>query len=151
MSQPRTRIELPAAAVPAVSIAVLLTDDLALARACLTAIAAAHDPAIACEVVLTLNAVGPDVERFVDEEIAGARCVRSAVNTGTAAGWNVAFAAARGPWVALLHEDSAPEPGWLASLLRTVEAHPRAGAVGSRLRLPGGGVENGGWVFWRDG
>jgi hypothetical protein len=98
-----------------------------------------------------LNAVGPEVERFLAEDVTGARCVRSAVNTGTAAGWNLAFEAARAPWVALLHEDSAPCPGWLGSLLRTAEAHPRAGAVGSRLLLPGGEVENAGWVFWRDG
>ena len=146
-----TSVALPAANEPAVSIVVLLTDSLALARECLEAIAAAHDDAVPTEVVAILNAVGPAVERLVGEEITGARLVRSAVNLGTAAGWNLGFEAARAPWVALLHEDSAPRPGWLASLVRAAEAHPRAGAIGSRLLLPDGGVENGGWVFWRDG
>jgi GT2 family glycosyltransferase len=144
-------VALPAAERPDVSIVVLLTDGVELVRECLSAIAAADDPALACEVVAVLNAAGPEVERLLERELTGARVVRSEVNTGTAPGWNLGFEAARAPWVALVHEDSAPRPGWLSSLLRAVAEHPRAGAVGSRLLLPEGVVENGGWVVWRDG
>lgn len=150
-SEPLNPIDLPAAERPEVSIVVLLTDSVPMARECLGAIAAAHDDAVPCEVVTVLNAAGPEVERLVQEQAGGARVVRSDVNSGTAAGWNLGFEAARAPWVALVHEDSAPRPGWLRSLVRTASEHPRAGAVGSRLLLPDGSVENGGWVCWSDG
>jgi GT2 family glycosyltransferase len=144
-------IPLPSASRPSVSIVVLLTDSVLMARECLTAIATARDNDVECEVVAVLNAVGPEVERLVEEEATAARIVRTEVNCGTAAGWNLGFEAAAAPWVALIHEDSAPRPGWLLSLLRTAEDEPHAGAIGSRLLFPDGSVENGGWVFWRDG
>jgi len=134
-----------------VSIVVLLTDRAALARECLSAISAAADPAVPCEVVAVVDAAGEQVEALLADEVRGARVVRSAVNTGTAAGWNLGFEAARAPRVALLHEDAAPRPGWLPPLVAALGGPEHVGAAGSRLVFPDGSVENGGWVFWRDG
>jgi O-antigen biosynthesis protein len=76
------------------------------------------------------------------------------VNTGSGGGWNLGFGAARGRWIALLHEDSEPEPGWLAPLIDTAGREPRAAVVGSRLVWSGperaGALWNRGNVMWRD-
>ncbi|HET7035481.1 MAG TPA: glycosyltransferase family 2 protein [Thermomicrobiaceae bacterium] len=50
-----------------------------------------------------------------------------AVNQGIAAGW--------APLVALLNNDTEPEPGWLAALVAAAERFPDAGAIASKLRL----------------
>jgi GT2 family glycosyltransferase len=147
-------IQLPAAPEPVVSVVVLVTRQTEFAERCLRAIARGHDPAVPTEVVLVMNACDAEMRALVKERTTGARCVRSPVNTGTAAGWNLGFAAARGRWVALLHEDSEPEPGWLGPLLETAQRMPRAAVIGSRLMWSDperhGQLWNRGHVMWSD-
>ena len=155
MASPEEKeVQLPSADEPVVSVVVLLTRQPEFAERCLRAIARAHDSAIATEVVLVMNACDDETRALVEERTAGARLVRSPVNTGTAAGWNLGFAAARGRWVALLHEDSEPEPRWLAPLLETAERMPRAAVIGSRLMWSDperdGQLWNRGNVMWSD-
>jgi GT2 family glycosyltransferase len=50
-------------------------------------------------------------------------------NVGVAAAFNVAVAAARGELVALLNNDLALEPDWLAELVAAIDRHPDAAAV----------------------
>src|SRR6476619_8205130 len=50
-----------------------------------------------------------------------------AVNTG--------LHAARGSLLALLNNDAAPDPGWLAALVGALDRHPWAGFAASKLVL----------------
>jgi GT2 family glycosyltransferase len=148
-------IELPSAEHPVVSVVVLLTREPALAERCLRAVAAGHEREVPTEVVLVLNAPDDETRELVEKHTSGGRIVSSPVNTGTTAGWNLGFAAARGRWIALLHEDSEPEPGWLGPVLETARELPRAAVVGSRLVWSdpqrAGQLWNRGNVMWSDG
>ncbi|CAA9527441.1 MAG: hypothetical protein AVDCRST_MAG85-3367 [uncultured Solirubrobacteraceae bacterium] len=131
-----------------VSIVVLGTRE-ELVGPCLRAIAAAADPSIPTETIVVANDGGGrlvELATSIDPDVVA---VSPPANTGTAAGWNLGFDRARTPMVALLHEDAEPRHGWLAPLVEAVSSG--AAISGSRLLLPDGGIENGGWVIWRDG
>lgn len=143
-------IRLPQSDQPRVSIVVLVTDA-GLAARVLGGIAEVHDPAIETEVVVVVNTADPATRSLVSDGARGARTIVRNVNTGTAVGWNLGFDAARGSFVALLHEDSVPEPGWLEPLLSSLAEEPRAAVAASRLLHPDGTAQGGGIVAWRDG
>lgn len=57
-------------------------------------------------------------------------------NLGYAGGVNLATAAARGAYIAVLNMDVAVSPGWLNPLINFLEDHPDAGAVNPLIVLP---------------
>jgi O-antigen biosynthesis protein len=148
---PVAPIRLPQSDQPQVSIVVLLRADARLAARVLQAIAAAHDHSTDAEVIVVVNTTDRATRTLVSENVIGARAIVRDVNTGTAVGWNLGFEAARGPYVALLHEDSVPEASWLEPLVAALLEHPRAAAAGSRLLHPDGTLQGGGIIAWRDG
>ncbi len=52
---------------------------------------------------------------------------------GICAGRNVGLGLAHGDYIAFLDNDAIPQPGWLAALVRAMEADPRIGACASRV------------------
>jgi GT2 family glycosyltransferase len=122
-----------------------------MAERCLRAVEAAREPDLDTELVVVLNAVPRETRDVVRALAPTARVIESPVNTGTNAGWNLAFGVARGRWVALLHEDTEPRAGWLGALVRAAEANPRAALVGSRLYYPSGELWASGSAIWQDG
>lgn len=64
----------------------------------------------------------------------GARTFGAAVRAGLASGAVATVADGRREWVWLLHDDSAPEPGALAELLRAVEVAPSVAIAGCKQR-----------------
>jgi len=143
-------IRLPRAEEPEVSILILLDGSAAMAERCLRAVAQAHDPSIPCETVLVLNRPSRELEAVVRDGTEGARIVVARANAGPAVGWNLATDLARAPRLAVLHEDSEPDAGWLAPLLKTM-AHRAAGVVGSRLFHHDATLQSCGWVLFADG
>jgi GT2 family glycosyltransferase len=102
------------------------------------------------ELVVVLNAATPEVRAAVDAVDGGTR-VESSVNLGVAGGLNAARRAARGRFLAPLHDDAVPEPGWLDALLDAARRTPRAGIVGSLQLTPTGQLLRGANLVWRDG
>lgn len=136
------------AAVPRVSIIVPATSTRALLEACLRSLAV-HGPArIPHEIIVILN------ESEEDEAICRAfpdiKFVVSPVNLGLAGAGNRARAHARGELLVLLHDDAEVEAGWLEALVDTADAHPEAGAVGSKILHPDGRLQNAGMILWRE-
>jgi GT2 family glycosyltransferase len=83
------------------------------------------------EVVLVLNGAAADVVATADRGAALLdEVVRLEQPTGFAAALNAARAVARGEFLAIVHDDTVPEPGWLEVLVRTARGLPRAGIVG---------------------
>jgi len=90
------------------------------------------------------NASRPEERPRLGDLPAGANVLQSETNLGFAAGNNLAARGADTPYLVLLNPDAFPEPDWLARLIATAEAHPRAVAIGStQLRADAPGVFDG--------
>lgn len=151
MSTPSNRT-LPDSDAPKLSIVAMFTHDASLARACLGSVARVAGEGGAAETLVVLSDAADDVRRVVLVEFSGARVIDSPINTGTAVGWQLAFNAARGARVLLLHEDAELAPGALQQLLATLEREPSAAAVGPWLAESGPqrGDINAGWLRFGD-
>ncbi len=118
--------------------------------ACLASLAGQD---LAHEVVVVLNAPTPgrleELERTGAAE--GATVIASAVNLGFPGACNLGATRSSAPYLVFLNDDCVVRPGWLAALVEAAEAHPEAGAVGSRLLAPDGTLEEAGAVVFADG
>jgi GT2 family glycosyltransferase len=143
-------IVLPSSREPRVSILIVTARQPRLLARCLESLARCGS-AVPFEVIVMLNDALPEVETLVRERVSGATVIASPVPLGLAGGSNRARAAARGELLVLFHDDAEAEPGWLDELVATIDAHPEAGAVGSRMLHPDGNPQSLGSVLWSDG
>ncbi len=115
-----------------------------LLRACLSSIVS-HPPSEPCEVIVVDNfSTDQSAEMvqncFIDGEVGEVapgqklpiRLVASTVNTGYAAGNNLAFAQANGDFLLTLNPDTEVVDDSLDKALACLRAHPSAGALGVR-------------------
>jgi GT2 family glycosyltransferase len=94
---------------------------------CLTALAAQQDPGVNWEILVLDNGSTDGTAAWMRERWGRDRRVRlveSAVNHGFCGGNNRLVAEADGDAVALLNNDTLPEPGWLGSLVETLASAP---------------------------
>jgi GT2 family glycosyltransferase len=89
-------------------------------EACLTAVAAQQD--VLAETILVDNGSTDGTAPFVRERFPWVRLIELNENRGFAGGNNAGVREARGRFVVLLNNDTVPEPGWLAALLRGRDA-----------------------------
>ena len=73
--------------------------------------------------------------------------ISNETNQGFAEFNNQGLRAASRPYVLYLNDDVEVRPGWLEPLVEMLDAHPRVGAVGSRLLYPDGRVQHDGKMF----
>ena len=98
---------------------------------CLAALAAQELDSVP-EILLVLDGPSPSAERIAARVLPAARRLPRPVREGFAAAANAGLRASRGGLVALLNDDAAPEPGWLAALLEAANREPDAGSFASR-------------------
>lgn len=74
-------------------------------------------------------------------------------NSGFCTANNLAFAEARGEWIALFNNDAIAEPNWLEELVRHGDAERRIGMVGSKILFfePMGMIDKAGHLIYWDG
>lgn len=74
-------------------------------------------------------------------------------NTGFTRANNLAFAVARGEWLATLNNDAVAEPDWLEKLVRRGDSDRRIGMVGGKILFadPPGVIDKAGHLIYRDG
>jgi GT2 family glycosyltransferase len=72
-------------------------------------------------------------------------------NLGFASGCNQAASIARGPLLLFLNDDSIVQDGCIEALMRACKSDPAIGAVGSRIVLPDGTLQEAGSLIWQDG
>jgi GT2 family glycosyltransferase len=77
--------------------------------------------------------------------------VTSETNLGFGGGNDCAGRLAHGEYLVFLNDDSTVEPDFLEHLMATVESDPSIGAVGSRIALPDGTLQEAGSVIWNNG
>ncbi len=145
------RLALPRRDNPDVSIILVLFNQAELTFGCLSSIAeslAGHD--LAVEVIILDNgsddATGALLDRLDD-----ATLVRHWANLHFLRGVNRAAKEARGRHVLLLNNDAQLLPGSLEAAVRTLDSDPGIGAVGGRVILPDGTLQEAGSIIWNDG
>ncbi len=100
---------------------------------------------------MSLNEPTPALVDSLERNVAGVRILSSPVNRGFGGACNWGCAEARGEMVVLLNDDVVVCDGWLAALVDAADEHDQAGAVGSRILLNDGRVQEEGAVIWSDG
>lgn len=144
-----THAELPLAREPRVSIVILAWRNAPRLRRCLASIQA-HPGSAPIETVVVANGASAEVVTTLSGT-EGVRTIHSEVNLGFAGGCNLGARHAHGDLVVLLNDDVEVQPGWLDALVSTADAHPGAGAVGSRMTFTDGTLHEAGQIVWRDG
>lgn len=119
-------------AEPAVSVLVVNFNGFAHLPACLTALERQSIPRDAFEVIVLDNASADGSAALVRDRFPWVRLIASPLNTGFAEGNNLAARHASGRRIALLNNDTIPDPFWLEELLRVADRHP-ATWVASKL------------------
>ena len=142
------RLVLPTADQPRLSILIVLFNRADLTFRCLRSIAEHVPPPF--EVVIVDNDSTDDTDELLDR-VNGAHVGRFATNVGFLHGANTAALAARGELLLFLNNDVELLPGAVASAISRLEADPGIGAVGGRLILPDGTLQEAGSIIWRDG
>jgi GT2 family glycosyltransferase len=142
-------LELPRPARPQLSILLILYNRAELTLTCLRSIQPYLDEA-AAEVVLVDNASRDDTSCLL-ERIRGAKVIRNRDNVGFPRGVNQAAAAAVGEFLLLLNNDTELLGDGMRPALRFLSDNPDVGAVGGRLILLDGTLQEAGCTLWREG
>ena len=116
---------------PLVSIVIVTWNGRQYLEACLNAVAAQEG--VNAETILVDNASTDGTVGYVRERFPGVRVIAMSENLGFAGGNNAGVREARGRFVALLNNDTVPEPGWLQALLRGLNEDAGFALVTSRV------------------
>ena len=116
---------------PEVSIVIVTWNGRTYLEDCLNAVAAQQG--IDTETILVDNASTDDTVDFVRERFPWVRIVALDRNHGFAGGNNAGVRAARGRFVALLNNDTMPDPGWLRALRDGIDEAAGFALVASRI------------------
>ncbi len=106
---------------------------------------------VSYEIVVALNEPTPDVVSSIDQSGVDAIVLRSRVNLGFGGAANLAASAASGEFLVFLNDDARVLPGWLETLVETVDRRPEAHAVGSQFLSSDGSLQEAGSIVWSDG
>lgn len=80
------------------------------------------------------------------------RAIANDHNVGFGAAVNQAIRDSKAPFIAVLNDDAAAGPGWLAAFLEALEGRPDVGMCASQVRLAGDGrLDSAGMLLCRDG
>jgi GT2 family glycosyltransferase len=115
-----------------VTVVVVTWQGVALLPACLESLRRQTTPHT---VLVVDNGSTDGTEELLAERFPEARVIQTGANLGFAGGVQAGLDAATTRYVALLNNDAVAEPGWLAALVATLDAHPDAAAVTSRMLL----------------
>jgi O-antigen biosynthesis protein len=142
------RLVIPVEEVPDISVIVVLWNQAHLTLRCLRALQNQHGVAI--EVILIDNASSDETPALLSR-VEGVRVLRRNTNEGFVVGCNWGARAARGRVLLLLNSDAFVRPGAFAAAVTTLDSAPDVGAVGGRLVLPTGRLQEAGSIIWSDG
>lgn len=78
-------------------------------------------------------------------------CIDNQTNMGFVKACNQGANIAKGKYLLFANNDIIVTPGWLNNLVRTIENDRKCGAVGCKLILPNGKLQEAGSIIWSDG
>lgn len=135
-------------AVPDVSVVVVLYNQAGLTRKTLQALADQRGASF--ETIIVDNASSDATGELLDR-LRGARVVRNADNVGFLLAANQGAALASGRLLLLLNSDAIVQAGALRAARDALDREPGIGALGGRIVLTDGGLQEAGNVLFRDG
>jgi GT2 family glycosyltransferase len=141
------RIALKTSNRPKVSVLLVLFNQAELTLQCFKSLAFALEGD--CEVIVVDNA-SSDASQALMGRIDGVRYVRNEENLHFLRAANQAAALARGRQLLFLNNDTRLEPGAIAAAVERLEAEVDLGAVGGRIDLIDGALQEAGDIIWSD-
>jgi GT2 family glycosyltransferase/glycosyltransferase involved in cell wall biosynthesis len=133
---------------PQISVLLILFNRAELTLSCLRSLFAEKDTCY--EVVIVDNASTDSTSRLLSR-IHGVTILHNKENNHFLRGVNQAAEAARGKHLLILNNDTELLPGSLVAALTTLESKHDIGAVGAKLILPDGRLQEAGSIVWEDG
>ena len=121
--------------LPLVSVIIPNYNGVHLLPGCLEALSAQSYPAARTELILVDDASSDDSVSYVRTHHPQVSLLPLERNRGFAGACNAGVMHAAGELLALLNNDTEPEPGWLAALVEAALAHPQAGTIASKMLL----------------
>lgn len=127
------------------SITVMYESEAFVAAALQSVVNAARQAAVELEVIVVDNASADGGVALVERDFPRARMLRNPENIGFAAANNQGFEVAGGDVWLLVNPDATLDPDCILEMVRFLESHPLAGAVGASIDTPfGRGPESAG-------
>ncbi len=142
------RMRFPAPDRPVASIVLVLYGQAGLTLLCLESLLKCRG--VPFELILVDNA-SSDETRDLLATLDGVAILRNRENEGFLRAVNQGLAQARGEFVLLLNNDAQLFPQALEKLVDALRGDPSAGAVGGRIVLLDGTLQEAGSIIWRDG
>ncbi|MEY4668376.1 MAG: hypothetical protein RL518_1075 [Pseudomonadota bacterium] len=141
-------ISLPDLPVPQVTIILILFNKAELTYRCLRSLEALRDePSFR---VLIIDNASSDATSNLLERTQGATLIRNDENVGFLRACNQAAGLVTTPYILFLNNDTILHPGSIQAALEGLQ-DDRVGAVGGRIVLPNGSLQEAGSIFWNDG
>lgn len=134
---------------PRVSILILVCNRAEVTLSCFQSLAAV-DTATPFELILVDNGSTDDTAELLNR-VNGATVIRNAVNRGYPVGVNQAAARATGEYLLLLNNDTEVLGRSIDHAVEYLDRSPRTGAVGGRIVLLDGSLQEAGCIILRDG
>jgi O-antigen biosynthesis protein len=142
------RFRIPSNSEPVISIILVLYNRAELTLQCLRSLA--ENGYESLEIIIVDNA-STDATPSLLNQIDGPTILRNPENIHFLKGANLGAKKARGRYILFLNNDTQVFPGTFQSAIRTIESSPDIGAVGGRLILPDGSLQEAASIVWRDG
>ena len=142
------KLHLPVSASPVVSILLVLYNQAGLTYRCLKALA--EERSVTFETLIVDNA-SEDTTHLLLDRIEGARIIRNQENEGFLLACNRAAKIASGEYLLFLNNDAVLLPGALSAAVTRMKNTPDAGAVGGKILLWSGRLQEAGSIIWQDG
>jgi GT2 family glycosyltransferase/SAM-dependent methyltransferase len=141
-------IELPSPDAPKVSIILVLYNRAELTLQCLYSIL--HSSTDSFEIIIVDNASTDETHRLLGRT-RGAQIISNKTNLHYLRACNQALNLTRGECVLLLNNDAQLVPGSIRAALQTLNGSDDVGAVGGKIILPDGTLQEAGSIIWQDG
>jgi GT2 family glycosyltransferase/glycosyltransferase involved in cell wall biosynthesis len=142
------RMRFPTPESPLVSIVLALWNQAGLTLLCLESLRKCAGTPF--ELIVVDNA-STDETRELLASLDGVTVIENRENVGFLRAVNQGLEIARGEFVLLLNNDAQLFPQALEKLVAALRANPDAGAVGGRIVLLDGALQEAGSIIWRDG
>lgn len=141
-------LRIPGADESALSILLVFYNQAHLSLQCLHALLEHAD--VPFELIIVDNASKDRTAQLLDR-LKNVKLIRNSENLGFVEAVNQGAALADSEYLLLLNNDAFIEPGALSAALAALRNDSSAGAVGGRIRLLDGKLQEAGNIIWRDG